>query len=179
MSARFDPEKYIESLKAEFPRLRVIAKESDFFSKLIAQILMLVTFGAQRRYLSSYVTTIGQRIYVPSGWDQRDPRSRYVTLRHEAVHLRQFQRYGLIGASLYYLIPILPMGLALGRANMEWEAYAETIRATAEVYGKDAAANPALRAHIKRQFVSGAYGWMWPFPKAIDRRIDEVLATLA
>ena len=40
----------------------------------------------------------------------------------------------------------LPAGLAWGRARLEWEAYTETLAATAEVYGVDAA--EALRGHI-------------------------------
>ena len=36
----------------------------------------------------------------------------------------------------------------------------------------------ALREHIKRRFVGPEYGWMWPFPKAIDRWFDEAMADL-
>ena len=39
-----------------------------------------------------------------------------------------------------YLVPFFPLFLAWGRARLEWEAYVETIRATAEVRGLDAAA---------------------------------------
>ncbi len=169
------PEAYVAELKREFPKLRVIDKSESAFCKLLHGALIIVTFGQQRFFLSRYVTTIGQRIYLPAGWEKRDPRSRYTVLRHEAVHLRQFRRYTLVGAALIYLLPILPLGLAAGRAMMEWEAYAETFRATAEVYGIKAARAPTLREHVIRQFTSGAYGWMWPFPKQLHRRIDALL----
>jgi hypothetical protein len=28
------------------------------------------------------------------------------------------------------------------------------------------------------QFVSGAYGWMWPFPRAVERWFDDFVASL-
>ena len=176
---RFDPDRYLEALRAELPGLRVVEKERDGFSRAIDLALKLVTFGAQRHYMSRYVTTIGRTVYLPRGWAERDPRMRWCTLRHEAVHLRQFRRWGLVGTALLYLVPILPMGLAWGRARIEWEAYAETFRATAEAFGPAAARDPALRAHVVRQFTSGAYGWMWPFPAQVHRWIDAILDEVA
>lgn len=137
--------------------------------------MTIVTFGRQRAFATRYVTTIGSRIYLPAGWHERSDEARYVVLRHEAIHLRQFQRYGLIGMSVLYLLPILPLGLAWGRARLEWQGYRETLRATAEVYGQAAAFDVQLRAHIVSQFTSGAYGWMWPFPRQIERWIDTAL----
>lgn len=173
-AAAHDPDRYLDQLREEFG-IRVVRKEDHAFSKLIDALLRVVTFGAQREYLDRYFTTIGRTFYLPTTWDRRDPRARYVTLRHEAVHLRQFRRYGRVGMSLLYLLPILPLGLAWGRARLEWEAYAETFRATAEVFGYESAAAPELRDRVRRQFTSGAYGWMWPFPRVVDRWIDDVL----
>ena len=73
-----------------------------------------------------------------------------------------------------YLVPFFPLFLAYGRARLEWEAYIETLRATAEVYGPDEA--EGLRVQIKQRFVGPEYGWMWPFPRAIDRWFDEAMA---
>jgi len=171
-------EAYLEELRETYPRLKLVEKRQDRFSRVVDAALRVVTFGSQRRYLTHYVTTIGATLYFPTTWAERSPESRYVTLRHEAVHLAQFRRYGLVGAALLYLLPVFPLGLAWGRARMEWEAYAETFRATAEVYGAHAAHAGALREHVRRQFVSGAYGWMWPFPSQVDRWIDEVLAEI-
>ncbi len=177
-AVRHDPDLYLRELAREIPGLRLVYKRDDAFSRLLSRAVRVATFGAQSRYMTRYVTTIGRTIYVPEGWDARDPRNRYVTLRHEAVHLRQFRRMGRVGMSLMYLLPIFPLGLAWGRARIEWEAYAETFRATAEVFGQSVAERDELRQHVVKQFVSGAYGWMWPFPKTVNRWIDEVLAEL-
>ena len=94
------------------------------------------------------------------------------------MHLRQRRRYGDTVMTFLYLVPFFPLGLAYGRARLEWEAYAETLRATARVFGRDAAFSPTLRRHIIRQFTSGAYGWMWPFEAVIERWYDAALAQL-
>ena len=97
---------------------------------------------------------------------------RYVTLRHEAVHLRQFRTWTLpVMAVLYVLLP-LPLGLAYFRARFEQAAYAETIRAAAEVWGPHVPRGADYRAHVVEQFVGPSYGWMWPFRRAVERWYD-------
>lgn len=172
-------ERYLAELREEIPGLRVLDKADDPLSRLIDRALRVLTLGGQSAYMTRYVTTMGRSIYLPSGWRSRSPESRYVTLRHEAVHLRQFRRYGFVGTALLYLLPILPLGLAWGRARLEWEAYAETFRATRDVFGLDAARDPALRASVVEQFTGPAYGWMWPFPRQVEVWIDRLLAELA
>lgn len=172
-------ERYLETLREEFPRLRVVEKADDPFSRLVDRALRVITLGGQSAYMTRYVTTIGSSIYLPAGWRDRSPEGRYVTLRHEAVHLRQFRRHGLVVMALIYLIPIVPLGLAWGRARLEWEGYAETLRATRDVHGLDAARDPALHAYIVRQFTGPAYGWMWPFPRTVRTWIDRAVLELA
>ena len=168
----------LAELRAEFPRVRLVRKDRSALSKVIHVALCAVTLGAQRAYLDGYTTTIGQTIYVTADWDQWPADERYITLRHERVHLRQFRRYTLPGMALLYLLLPLPLGLAYGRARLEMAGYAETVRATAEVYGAARVTAPGFRAEILAQFTSGAYGWMWPFRGALDRWYDRVLATL-
>lgn len=174
--SRYDP--YVAELSREFPGLRVLPKERSALQRLIDLGLRVVTLGAMRTYLTEYTTVIGRTIYVPVGWDARDDDERYITMRHEAVHLRQMRRYTTLGMGLLYALPLFPLGLAYGRARIEWEAYAETLRAVAEVRGVKAARDPKLRAHVVRQFTSAAYGWMWPFPATVERWIDEELARI-
>ncbi len=168
----------VDELRREFPRLRFVDKESDPLSIAIDRLLRWLTLGGQSAYMTHYVTTLGASIYLPLGWRSRSEEDRYITLRHEAVHLRQFRRYTWPGMSLLYLLPLLPMGLALGRARIEWEAYAETLRAVAEVRGLDSARDSDLHERIVRQFTSAAYGWMWPFPKQVRAWIGREVAAL-
>jgi hypothetical protein len=86
--------------------------------------------------------------------------------------MRQRRRYGMTGMALLYLLPFFPLGLAYGRARLEWEAYEETLRATAEYLGIQAVRSPELRAHLIERFTGPDYGWMWPFPGSVGRWID-------
>lgn len=168
----------IAEMQREFPRFRIVEKRDDRLSHVIDKALRIVTFGGQDEYLTHYHTVLGNTLYVPEGWSAIPDARRVVTLRHELVHLRQNRRYGFPLFAFLYLVPIFPLGLAYGRARIEWEAYEETVRATAEILGRDEAESPALRERIVSQFTSAAYGWMWPFPRSVHRWYDEALARI-
>ena len=129
-----------------------------------------------RHYRACYQTTIGATVYFPPDWADRGDDDRYVTLRHERVHLRQFARFTVPVMALLYLLVPLPMGLSWWRAHFEKQAYAETIAAAAEVWGADCVREPAFRGHIVGQFTGASYGWMWPFRGAVERWYDRQLA---
>ncbi len=161
-----------ETLLFELRRqgVRIVDKRHVWHQRVIAVLLRIVTFGGQSKYVDRYVTTIGRTIYVTPDWDERTIEDRYITLRHEPVHVDQFRRIGVLPMAIAYLLFPLPFGLAWCRMVLEREAYEETIRAAFEIRGR--LATDRLRAHILRQFTSGAYGWMWPFPKSVARWYD-------
>ncbi len=163
-------------MRAEFPGFAVLRKRDSALQRAIAFALAIVTLGGQRHYLTRYHTVLFGRLWVPDAWERMSDDERYVLLRHERVHLQQRRRMGDVLMAFVYLVPFLPLFLAWGRARIEWEAYVETIRATAEVRGLDAAR--ALEAEIVRRYVGPDYGWMWPFPGAVRRWFREVIADL-
>lgn len=169
----------LDELTAEFPRFRIVSKADSPLSRAIDLALKAVTLGRQSRFLTHYHTVIGDTLYVPPGWAQTADVHKVITLRHERIHLRQRRRLTTVGMAFCYLIPLLPLFLAYGRARLEWEAYRETFCATAELCGLAAARDPALRRRVVEQFTSAAYGWMWPFPATIHGWIDEALAEAA
>jgi len=173
---RYD--RLVEALRVEFPGFRIVRKDRSRLHRAIHHALLVLTLGQMRSYLGSFQTTIGRTVYVTAAWDDWAADRRYVTLRHEAVHLRQFRRFTLPGMALLYVLLPLPMGLAWFRAYFEKQAYAETIRATAEVWGLAHARRPALRTHVISQFLGPTYGWMWPFRSHLERWYDGVLASL-
>jgi hypothetical protein len=171
-------EALVTALREEIPGLRIVRKDRSRLHRAIHHALIAITFGRMRDYLDAFQTTIGRTIYVTSDWDDWDADRRYVTLRHEAVHLRQFRRLTVpVMAVLYLLVP-LPMGLAYCRARLEWAAYAETIRAAAEVWGNDHPRRTEFREHVVSQFLGPSYGWMWPFRAQVERWYDGVLSTV-
>jgi len=169
----------IAEISHEFPDFRLVPKRGHGLSIAIDRLLRVLTFGSQSEYLTHYHTVIGYTLYTPLSWDTTPDVDRAILLRHERVHLRQRRRYGMALMSFLYLIPFFPLGLAYGRARLEWEAYRETLKATAELRGIESARAPGLRARIVERFTGGAYGWMWPFRRQIERWYDQALAELA
>lgn len=165
----------LDDIRVEFPTFRIVYKRTSSFSKLLDALLKAVTLGGQDRFLTRYHTVIGNTLYVPDSWDQLSDIDRVILLRHERVHLRQRRRLTFGGLAVIYLLPFFPLGLAYGRARLEWEAYVETLRATAELLGRDAARDPVLRAQIVQRFTGPDYGWMWPFRSAVERWYDAAL----
>jgi hypothetical protein len=168
----------LRDVREEFPRFRLVRKDQSGFQRAIHHVLVVLTAGRMRGYLDHYQTTIGRTVYVTADWDERGPLERYVTLRHERVHLRQFRRFTLPGMAVLYLLVPLPAGLAWCRAWFEKQAYAETIRAAAEVHGVACVRDPAFRDRILRQFTGPSYGWMWPFRRGLERWYDSVVEGL-
>ena len=109
--------------------VRIVKKGRVAHQRAAGAILRVLTLGGQRTYLTHYVTTLGHTIYVPDDFDGWDAGDAWRILRHELVHVAQFERYGWPLMIFVYGFFPLPAGLAYGRARLEWEAYAETLRA--------------------------------------------------
>jgi hypothetical protein len=171
--ARYD--RLVEEIHREFPRFRIVLKSESAGQRAIHNFLAVITLGGMRHYLDSYHTTLGQTVYVTPSWDNQSWDRRYVTLRHERVHMRQFRRMTWPAMALLYGLLPLPMGLAYFRAQFEKEAYAESIRAGIEVWGLDAVREAKFREGIISQFLGPSYGWMWPFRRSMERWYDSVL----
>lgn len=172
-------EALLDDIRGEFPGFRLVLKSDSRLHRAIHYALMVITFGGMRRYLQGYHTTLGDTVYVTEGWDDKSYNSRYITMRHERVHMRQFRRYTRLGMTLLYGLLPLPMGLAYFRAQFEKQAYAESIRAGAEVWGLDEVRDGAFRDSILRQFTGPSYGWMWPFRRSLERWYDSVVEAVA
>lgn len=168
----------LEEMSDAFPTFRIVPKRDSKLCWWIDKALRLITLGRQSRFLTVYHTVLGSCLYVAPTWEKMSVEERYVLLRHERVHLEQRRRYTSAGMAFLYLIPIFPLGLAYGRARLEWEAYTETLRARAEVWGLDAARDGAFREQIVERFVGADYGWMWPFPQMVGRWYDREIARL-
>ncbi len=156
--------------------VRLIDKAASWHQRAIDRLLRVVSLGKMSRYSTAFVTTIGRSIYVPAGFSAWPEEDRVDVLRHELVHVAQFERYGLVAMAIAYVLLPLPIGLAWCRARLEMEAYEETLRAAWERGGRAGA--EARRAEIKRRFTGPDYLWMWPFPAAVDRFIDGALERL-
>jgi hypothetical protein len=100
-------------------------------------------------------------------------RAGYLLLRHEAVHLADQRRVGLVPFILSYLL-FLPTGVTC-RALWEWRGYRETLRAYFE-RGPKLAERRANK--ILREFAGKRYLYMWPFRGMVKRWIERELERL-
>jgi hypothetical protein len=175
---RREYEQLLEDIRQEFPGFRVVRKSESWSQRAIHKLLVVVTFGAMTAYLDSYQTTIRRTVYVTDDWESTPFAQRYITMRHEREHLRQFRRYTTPLMAFLYIFGPLPAGLSWFRAHFEKQGYAESIRAAAEVHGLAYVERHEFRGYVVQQFTSGSYGWMWPFPKAIERWYDGVLTEI-
>jgi hypothetical protein len=168
----------VGEITSEFPRFRILPKSESRLMSAIDQFLRAVTLGRQTRFLTEYHTVLGHTLYVAPSWKTMSARDKMVLLRHERVHLRQSRRLGSIAMAFIYLIPFFPLGLAYGRAKLEWEAYRETLRATLELMGPEAVSSETLRLRIVSRFTGPDYGWMWPFRKSVEAWYDTFVGEL-
>lgn len=169
----------LAEILSEFPRFVIRPKAASVLCHAIDGVLRVLTLNRQRRFLTEYHTVLGDCLYVAASYEDLSDSDRYILLLHERVHLRQRQRYTSLGFALLYLVPLLPLGLALGRAILEWEAYRETLRAQAEIYGLAFIQRPQHRAWLLNRFVGPDYGWMWPFPSMVRRWYDDAVERIA
>lgn len=168
----------LAEIRAEFPRFRIVRKNDSRLMTLIDRFLRTLTLGRQSRFLSEYHTVIGYTLYLAPTWDSLDDIDQLVLLRHERVHLRQRRKFGPCGLAFLYLFPFFPVGIAYGRARLEWEAYSETIRALAEMRGASVLVDQVFRERIIYRFVGPDYAWMWPFRNAVEKWYDELIQEL-
>lgn len=167
---------FVLEMKREFPTFSIERKSRSKLHRAIGQFLLIVTFGGMHTYVSHYHTVLFGKLWVPDAWDRMRDVDRYILLRHERIHLRQRARMGDFLMGVYYLFVFFPLGLAYGRARIEWEAYEETLRATTEELGLEEAKR--LRSWLVERFVGPDYGWMWPFRNQVERWFDEAIASL-
>tara|TARA_Y100000310_G_scaffold345780_1_gene469768 strand:+ start:2102 stop:2683 length:582 start_codon:yes stop_codon:yes gene_type:complete len=165
----------LNDLKKEFPKFKLVKKSNSVFMKILNVLLRIITLNFQKYFMTNYVTTINNTIYVPSSWDNLDDRSKIVILRHERIHLVQKKKYTFFLFTLLYLFLPFPMFFAYFRTKFEKEAYEETIRVKAALYGRNSIRRPEFKSFLVKQFTTPMYGWMWIFKGSIENWATETI----
>lgn len=168
------------ALLQEFPKYKLLYKRNSRLMRFINALLVVISFGQQRRFMSSFITTVGYTVYVHDGWSGLSLVDRMIVLRHERVHMRQRVRYGMWLFTFLYLLCPLPACFAYFRAKFEKEAYEETLRAMVDLYpdGLAQVGTEACREYVVGQFTGSSYLWMWPFRNRLDDWFTDVLVSI-
>lgn len=151
-------------VKVEFPRFSVKERDKSWLRWIFWPLQKVL-----RQDFSEFTTTIGSTMYVGPNWAGKSPTAKYMTLRHEIIHTRQFHRWPL-GPSLWVLnhvlmafcyLFVLPL-LWSFRAKFEREGYAQTLLVEHELYGGFSEARMEQNATwIAATFGGSAYFFMW------------------
>lgn len=155
------------SLKSKYKRFRVFPKEKSKLMRAIAWI----SKPFNKDFMSDYTTTIGYCVYMPESWI--DTETGYQILRHEAIHVQDFDRTYWLPFVLSYTL-LLPIVFTF-RAYWEFRGYKESMRVELEETGS---ISDDTIAFIASQFTSSAYGWMCPFKKFITKKLEDARAEL-
>ena len=172
-------EELVEEIKHEFITFKIIRKRDNFLMQAINVLLHVFTFGYMDEFLTRFVTTIGNTIYVPDYWyDQENytDADKCLVLRHERIHMRQRRKYEPLWYTLLYVLLPFPMFFAYFRMKFEKEAYEETFRARLDYFPETHYLNENFyKQKVIRYFTSAEYCWMWPFKKSIESWYDEAV----
>lgn len=167
--------KVVVDTKEEFPGFEIIQKKNSGLMKVIDIALKVITFGQMKTFMTGFITTLGEKVYVNEGWDSLPLANKAMVLRHERVHMRQARKYGRFLFSLLYLVVPFPVGFAYFRKKFEQEAYEESLRALYEYKGSKIFTSK-LKTYFMSQFITANYFWMWPWKKGISDWYDSAVA---
>ncbi|MFA5202890.1 MAG: hypothetical protein WC708_00540 [Lentisphaeria bacterium] len=146
--------------------------------KLIDVCLKIITFGQMKTFMTNFTTTIGYTVYVSSSWEKMTDINKIIILRHERIHMQQRNKYGPLMFSFLYLFFPLPCIFAYFRMKFETEAYAETIKATAELteIGAALVQSKEYKEKIIKNFTEASYFWTWPFRASLEAWYSRALS---
>jgi hypothetical protein len=168
----------VDEIAQEFPDFELIPKADSRFMKVLDVLLRIITFNQMKAFMSGFITTIGEKVYTSSKWDENSEVSRVLTLRHERVHMRQKKKYTFVLFAFLYLFFPFPIGVAYFRKKFEMEAYEESIRSLAFYYSIDVVKAAKTKERFVSHFTTAQYFWMWPFRSSVERWYDGVVKEL-
>lgn len=168
-------EQLLKEMSLEFPDFEIRPKATSPRMKVIDTFLKAITFGQMKSFMTSFITTVKETVYVPGDWGSLDSLSKAAIIRHERVHMRQRKRMGSVRFVFNYLFWVLPTVFAIGRRNLEQEAYEESLRAHVDYEGISALDDKEYRAIVISQFTTANYFWTFPFRQKMERWYDGIV----
>lgn len=173
MSERTDLARAIVAIKHEFPDFVIIPKSESRLMKACDLCLKIITLCLMRQFMHTFVTTVGETVYVPNRWQNWPETAKAAVLFHERIHMRQKKKYGFWFYILFLFVPV-PILFAYYRKKFEQEAYEETLRVYVYQHGKRVLDDWKLRTSIIVHFTTAEYFWMWPWSGSLNDWYDEV-----
>lgn len=144
---------------------------------LFFTFLRILSFGSYKKRFVDFNTQIGRYMYLTDthrDMDFQDPVT-HAVIRHELIHRIQWEKLGALRFVLHYYVLPLPT-VWTWRANMELEAYTQDLMITHYLYGR---VPDTVRDAVVNYFTGGAYFFMRPFRKKVEKEIDARIEDIA
>lgn len=154
----------VDKMRRVIPGFEIKYKKDSRFQKFIGWLLKPIN----SEYMTSYVSTMFGKIWLPSESKEWSWRSLYKIYRHEFIHLLDAQRYGIL-FSLSYLF-LLPSIFTM-RSYWEMRAFKQSMLVEYELSGN---ISDTYLDWIEIQFTTSYYFWMWPFKKSVRNKLEEI-----
>ena len=175
----------IELIQKEFPDFKVVCKNQSKFMLFLSKVLFF-----NKKFMSHYVTTIGNTIFVPDPSFFDDDDSAFSVIAHEYVHMCDHKKYGLL-FNFGYLFPqilsllsllsfydkkwlfcllfLLPLP-SIGRTYFEYRGYSMSMACYYWIYKE----KPPI-PHYVDYFTTSLYYWMYPHKGYIEKKLEQSL----
>ncbi len=160
----------LKEMKEEFPFFNMVIKKHSKFNQLLKKLTVWNPEMNER-----YTTTLGPTIAVNNTWEDRSAKSRYSTLIHERIHMRQEQKYGLTTFFLIFGLFPAPAKFAYYRKKWEQEAYQLGIYMDFMEKGRKYVYNEKYVNNMLEQFCGAFYLFMWYSPMHIMKWIVSIV----
>lgn len=174
--------------------LNVQPKSSSKLMKAIGTLFSVTRISPE--FMTKYITTIGDTVYVPDAMLQNQDENLLRVLQHESVHVYDTHRLSSPVFRFLYLFPQILAPLALlsflafwkvgflwcllfllglapipapGRYWLELRAYRTTVLACRLVDGRTVPQMSPVYSWIEKQFTTSLYYWTWPFAKMVEK----------
>lgn len=168
----------LDHMEEHAPDLQIVYKDEDqpgIWLKLVAFFIWFV--GLFSSFDEKWNNTIGNAMFgkyllLPGAERYRDFTNlrTYLLLRHEYTHILD-QRKQPIWFNLTYVLLPLPLFFS-GRAHWEYRAFSQNLITYYEEVGH---IPDQIVTHLKGQFTSSFYLWMWMRKSTVDRKLDELV----
>lgn len=169
-----------DRIDREFPEVEIVYKSKEdwwhenLFLRAFQLLLNFIGFfsaKAEKKMHDGVANAFLKFILLPDEKEWRDWSNKkvYGTIRHEYVHLKDYERSPIFYLLTYALLP-LPF-LVSGRAYWELRAYAQNMMVEYELRGE---IPDFVVDWVEEKFSTSLYLYMFPFSGIVEKRIKKL-----
>ena len=181
--------------KRHAPEAKIVSKSGSWLMRAIG--LVLKPFNPE--FMTAYITTIGQTIYVPDDFSEQDEFQALSVIAHETQHIIDYKKnrvlftlgylfpqflalFALLGVFGFFNPWMFLWFLSLGflapipapwRYRAELNGYRVSILMGRVIHHYSESEFAQVRDWIKNQMTTGDYYFTWPFPSKIEQDLRD------